>query len=85
MIRHLIEQSEQWAQILNALNLFLRKLNIETQLFVERKGKAASMRALELDDFGRVKNWPEGFFGDAVGETREQARLMFTRQQEPKA
>lgn len=53
--------------------------------FVERDGKAARMRPLELDDFGRVKNWPEGFFGDALGETREQARLMFTRQQESKA
>lgn len=53
--------------------------------FVERDGKAARMRPLELDDFGRVKNWPEGFFGDALGETREQARLMFTRQQENKA
>lgn len=53
--------------------------------FVERDGKAARMRPLELDDFGRVKNWPEGFFGDALGETREQARLMFTRQQEHKA
>ena len=50
--------------------------------FVERDGKAARMRPLELDEFGRVKNWPEGFFGDALGETREQARLMFTRQQE---
>ncbi len=50
--------------------------------FVERDGKAARMRPLELDDFGRLKNWPEGFFGDALGETREQARLMFTRRQE---
>lgn len=53
--------------------------------FVECAGKAASIRNLDLDDFGRVKNWPEGFFGDALGETREQARLMFTRQQEIKA
>lgn len=50
--------------------------------FVEREGSAARLRSLELDDFGRVKNWPESFFGDALGETREQARLMFTRQQE---
>lgn len=52
--------------------------------FVEREGRAARTRTLDLDDFGRVKNWPEGFFGDALGETREQARLMFTRQQEDK-
>jgi len=27
-----------------------------------------------------VTNWPEQFFGDALGETREQAKLMFERQ-----
>ena len=48
--------------------------------FVERDGKSAKLRTLELDGYGRVKNWPEGFFGDALGETREQARLMFEGQ-----
>ncbi|MBO9715722.1 MAG: DUF3696 domain-containing protein [Pseudoxanthomonas sp.] len=48
--------------------------------FVEREAGAAKMRALQVDRFGRVTNWPEGFFGDALGETREQARLMFERQ-----
>lgn len=52
--------------------------------FVEREGKAAKLRELALDDYGRVKNWPDGFFGDALGETREQARLMFERQQASK-
>lgn len=52
--------------------------------FVEREGKTAQLRALKVDDFGRVQNWPEGFFGDALGETREQARLMFERMQEEK-
>lgn len=41
--------------------------------FVERDGKAARMRPLELDDFGTVKNWPPNFFGDSVGEARAQA------------
>ncbi|MEQ3702102.1 DUF3696 domain-containing protein [Thalassolituus sp.] len=48
--------------------------------FVERDGKTAQMRPLALDEFGRVKNWPEDFFGDALGETREQARLVFEKQ-----
>lgn len=48
--------------------------------FVERDGKNAVLRTLELDEFGRVRNWPDGFFGDALGETRELARLMFERQ-----
>ena len=59
--------------------------NDAAMYFVERDGKTATMRPLKLDDFGRVQNWPNGFFGDALGETREQARLMFTRQQEAKA
>lgn len=53
--------------------------------FVERDGKAASMRPLKLDDFGRVKNWPEGFFGDALGETREQTDLAIQRAKELRA
>lgn len=47
--------------------------------FVERNDKAAHLRPLELDDFGRVKNWPEGFFGDALGETRVQTALVIQR------
>ncbi|SDY18403.1 Protein of unknown function [Variovorax sp. YR634] len=53
--------------------------------FVERDRKAAKLRELLLDEFGRVKNWPEGFFGDALGETREQAKLMFERQRGARA
>lgn len=49
--------------------------------FVERDGKTAQVRELKLDDFGRVPEWPERFFGDSLGETREQARLMFERMQ----
>ena len=48
--------------------------------FVERKGKNAHLRELALDEYGRVNDWPKDFFGDALGETREQARLMFERQ-----
>ncbi len=52
-----------------------------SMFFVEREADNAVLRKLEVDDFGRVNNWPQYFFGDALGETREQARLMFTRQQ----
>jgi hypothetical protein len=40
---------------------------------------------LELDDLGRVKNWPEGFFGDALGETRKQTTLAIKRAKELRA
>lgn len=54
--------------------------NDAAMYFVERKGKSASMRALDLDDFGTVKNWPPSFFGDSVGEARDQAMARALRQ-----
>lgn len=47
--------------------------------FVERDRKGSHLHSLDLDEYGRVKNWPPQFFGDALGETAEQARLMFER------
>ena len=49
---------------------------------VERDQEGSHLRELALDDYGRVKNWPDQFFGDALGETAEQARLMFERRME---
>lgn len=52
--------------------------------FVERGKVGADLRPLNIDTYGRVTNWPDHFFGDALGETREQARLMFERQAKAK-
>lgn len=51
--------------------------------FVERDGKNARMKQLDLDSFGTVKNWPPNFFGDSVGEARAQAmaRAQYQRVQ----
>lgn len=43
-------------------------------LFVERQGANAVLVQLDVDEFGTVRNWPDHFFGDTVGEAREQAR-----------
>ena len=53
--------------------------------FVEREGPSAKVRALEVDDLGRVKNWPPEFFGDALGEMREQTRIAMARARELRA
>ncbi len=50
--------------------------------FVERDGKNARLLPLEIDDLGRVRNWPKEFFGDALGETREQTALAIKRAKE---
>lgn len=53
--------------------------------FVEREGQAARLRELKLDELGRVANWPEKFFGDSLGETREQTALAIQRAKELRA
>jgi Uncharacterized conserved protein len=56
-----------------------KKLEDVSMYFIEREEKSAKLRELEVDEVGRLKNWPEGFFGDAIGETREQARIAIER------
>lgn len=53
--------------------------------FVDRRGADAALLPVELDEFGRISEWPDKFFGDTLGETREQARLMFERLQRRQA
>lgn len=48
--------------------------------FVERDGSAAKLRELVPNEFGAITNWPEKFFGDAMGETREQAKARAERE-----
>ncbi len=47
--------------------------------FVEREGRQARLQTLEADDTGRIRNWPDKFFGDSVGEARAQAQAVAQR------
>lgn len=53
--------------------------NDAAMYFVEREGRQAKLRELISNNFGAIVNWPDKFFGDAIGEAREQAkaRLVF--------
>ena len=53
-----------------------------SMFFVEPGAKGAHLRRLEVDEFGTVKNWPEHFFGDSVGEARAQAQARARRHKE---
>lgn len=50
--------------------------------FVERDRGNTVLRTLDVDEFGAVKNWPENFFGDSMGEARAQAQARAKRQRE---
>jgi predicted ATPase len=47
--------------------------------FVKRGKEGAELRRLEVDEYGRIKNWPDKFFGDAIGEVERQTRQMIKR------
>lgn len=48
--------------------------------FVDRDEAGSSeLRRLELNEFGKIANWPKQFFGDAIGETERQTRRMIER------
>ena len=50
--------------------------------FVEKIEEQALLLRLEADLFGRIKNWPEKFFGDSLGETMAQTEFMLDRLKE---
>ncbi len=39
----------------------------------------ALLTQLEVDEYGRVNNWPKEFFGDVIGETERQTRKLLQR------
>ncbi len=50
-------------------------------LYYVERAEAASSRLVELraDEFGRIREWPENVFGDAIGLVEEQTLKMFER------
>lgn len=50
--------------------------------FVEHDGTRSSIRHLEMDTYGNISNWPEGFFGDDFDEIAAMAEAQWRRQEE---
>ena len=47
--------------------------------FVSTKNGVAHASDLALNQYGEVENWPDGFFGDQLGEVAAIARAGLTR------
>jgi len=47
--------------------------------FIEKKENRAEIKALTVDEYGRLSDWPDNFFGDVLGETRDQAMYAIKR------
>ena len=39
----------------------------------------ATLEPLQIDSFGNIKNWPENFFGDEMGDITEQAKAAIKK------
>ena len=54
----------------------------DTALYFCESGKdgASKIRALELDLFGNISNWPDDFFGNEIGELASTVRARMARQ-----
>ena len=48
--------------------------------FCKRESEASVLEPLKLDEYGRIKNWPKDFFGDAVAERRAMTEAMLKQQ-----
>ena len=56
----------------------------QTALYFCRMANGVSRaEALEVDLFGNIRNWPEGFFGDELGELAAMAEAQMSRTQAP--
>lgn len=47
--------------------------------FCDLKDGASNIQSLEIDEFGNILNWPDGFFGDLTGDMFEMAQAGIKR------
>ena len=47
--------------------------------FVHSGSGSASVEQLEVDEFGNIRNWPEGFFGDEMADLVARAEAQTRR------
>lgn len=49
--------------------------------FCEKGKNGSTIQPVVVDDFGQIKNWPEGFFGDITGDLEKLAMAAVQRSQ----
>lgn len=48
--------------------------------FCEMRGEASHATALDVDEYGNIRNWPPGFFGDEMGDLAAMTDAAMARQ-----
>lgn len=47
--------------------------------FTEMQHGASKLTALDLDEYGNIRNWPKGFFGDEIGDLVQMTQAAMKR------
>jgi predicted ATPase len=53
--------------------------------FAHTTGSESKLESLDVDMFGNIRNWPDKFFGDSMGDLFEMSKAAARRQQEGQA
>jgi predicted ATPase len=48
--------------------------------FAQEEQGVSRLNALEVDEFGNIRNWPPNFFGDEMGDLAAMAEAAMRRQ-----
>ena len=48
--------------------------------FCEARGGKSTLQPLDIDDYGNIRNWPEDFFGDEIGDLTAMTEAAMRRQ-----
>ncbi len=80
-IQFLVETHSE--HVFRRMQTLIAEEKVETDqcsmFFVERNKSESILTELNIGSFGEVKNWPDNFFGDSVGEARKQALARVNR------
>lgn len=50
--------------------------------FCQPGPEGSTIEELKVDEYGRITNWPDNFFGDALGDTEQQMEVMLARMEQ---
>lgn len=75
---HLLRRLQR--RIAEAESPFASPENIK-MYFCEKGDNRSTIQSVEVDAYGQIQNWPEGFFGDITGDLEKMAMAALRRSQ----
>ncbi len=77
---HLLARLQRRLAERSGVNAHLTENDVKLY-FCQREGSESTLQPLQLDQYGRIQNWPPDFFGDLLNERLTAMEAMALRQQ----